>query len=160
MGMKKASEKPGSSDASNVHSRLTWAAECEGVAMRPRTAPHHPATASRAVVKSFLPRSPTNWFLTSPLWNSRTVGMELMPYLTAVVGVGIELADFDLAGVLVGQFVDDRPEGAAWHAPLRPEIDQDGLLRLQHLGLEVVVRKLESIGSGHVRSPCLRVRTF
>src|SRR5215208_3611264 len=60
--------------------------------------------------------------------------------------VGVELDDLEL-GPLTGDLLDDRADHAAWTAPGRPEVDQDGLVRLDDLCLEVGVGDL--VDAGH-----------
>jgi len=49
-----------------------------------------------------------------------------------LVLIGVELADFDFAGKLIGNLVDRRRQHAARAAPHGPEIYQDGLVTLHH----------------------------
>src|SRR4029079_684044 len=59
-----------------------------------------------------------------------------------LVVVGVEIADLQLADVLLGQAVYGRGQGAAWPAPRRPEVDQDWLIALDHLFFPVFRREL------------------
>src|SRR6478735_5241403 len=54
--------------------------------------------------------------------------------------VDIELDDLDLVGVLGGDLVEDRADGATRTAPLSPEVHQNGLLAVEDVLLEAGVR--------------------
>ena len=59
----------------------------------------------------------------------------------ARVLVDVQLADGHLAGILRGQLIDGWTKALARAAPLRPEIDEDGLSALEHGLVEVGVGK-------------------
>ena len=50
--------------------------------------------------------------------------------------VDVHLADFYVA-VISGHLIDDRREHAAWAAPVCPEVDQHGLMRMQYFFLKI-----------------------
>jgi hypothetical protein len=56
-----------------------------------------------------------------------------------LVLVDVELDDPKLVGLLVGDLLEARRDHTARTAPGRPEVDENGLVVLEHLGLEVVV---------------------
>ena len=55
--------------------------------------------------------------------------------------VDVELAHAHAAGVFRRQGVDRRTERTAGAAPLRPEVDEHRRIRLEHVRVEVAVRK-------------------
>jgi ribosomal protein S18 acetylase RimI-like enzyme len=61
----------------------------------------------------------------------------------AWLGVDVELADLDAAGVVARELVDDRAHHAAGTAPGGPHVEQDGHVGLGDLGLEVRGRDLD-----------------
>src|ERR1700686_2956549 len=70
------------------------------------------------------------------------------------------VAHLDLPCVLLRQFLDRGRDGPARSAPRRPEVDQHGYLRAEHLGLEVLVGDGHQVRARHVDSwvPGTRVR--
>jgi hypothetical protein len=53
--------------------------------------------------------------------------------------VDIHLCDFHAAGVGLSELVDERSNDLARAAPCGPEVDEDGLFRLQDDGVKVLV---------------------
>ena len=62
------------------------------------------------------------------------------------VGVDVELHDFDAAGVLLGQLLDLGRDHATRPAPGGPEIDHDGLVAPQDIGLPGCVGDFSYVG--------------
>jgi hypothetical protein len=63
--------------------------------------------------------------------------------------VDVELADLDLAGIFVGELFDDGSELLAGAAPGGGEVDQDGGIRLEDLGFEVLIAKVMDVRGSH-----------
>src|SRR4029079_7655755 len=66
-----------------------------------------------------------------------------------LVVVDVDLRYLQAAAIFLGHFFQDRGNGLARTAPLRPVIDEDGDLGLQDLGLEAVVGDLLDFGTAH-----------
>ena len=74
--------------------------------------------------------------------------MERTPYLLVVprVFVDVELDDLDLAGQFSRKLIEHGCDRAAWPAPLRPEIHEDGLFGVKDFLAEIGVGNVSSHG--------------
>src|ERR1700730_11636586 len=68
------------------------------------------------------------------------------------VTVHIHFADSYLAVVVLGQFVDDGSKGTTRPTPGRPEIDQNGLIRLQNILVKIRVCHFQNSVARHFSS--------
>src|SRR5690606_7253143 len=70
--------------------------------------------------------------------------------------VDVELDDLELAGLLLGDLLEDRGDRLARSAPLSPEVDQDGLGRAADLlvegGVGDALHGVSSFRSGDTRA--------
>ncbi|OFZ01202.1 MAG: hypothetical protein A2070_14625 [Bdellovibrionales bacterium GWC1_52_8] len=64
---------------------------------------------------------------------------DMEPRRRVRVFINIHFEDFHPAGELIGDFGNRRTEHPAGAAPLSPEVNDDQLLGLEHLGLEIGV---------------------
>jgi hypothetical protein len=58
-----------------------------------------------------------------------------------LVLIDIDLNDFEILA-LTAQLVEHGTDGAAWRTPWRPKIDEDGLVRLNDLCFEGLIRNV------------------
>src|SRR5205814_7836271 len=63
--------------------------------------------------------------------------------------VDVHFANFDLAIVLIGQFIQDRRERPAWAAPLRPKIHEHRRRRFKNLLRKALLIQIDDIWSSH-----------
>jgi hypothetical protein len=68
------------------------------------------------------------------------------------VFVDVDFADFDFAGELIGDAIDDRRERTAGSAPGCPEVGDDER-SASHIGVEVSFAVLDDIRAGHMAAP-------
>src|SRR5581483_6194056 len=71
---------------------------------------------------------------------------------SSAVTVNVHLGNLNLIFVGIGDFVDDGRESAAGAAPGSPEIDEHGLVGLEHVGVEVRVRDFQNCVACHYSS--------
>ena len=69
--------------------------------------------------------------------NQRGHGVEVVKLARACRPPGVEFAKHDAALILDGDFVERTCELHARHAPVRPEFNDGGRRRLQHVALEI-----------------------
>ncbi len=71
--------------------------------------------------------------------------------------VGVDFGEAQLARVVADDLLENRPEGLAWAAPGRPEIDEDGRRQrgLNDVGFEIVLCRVEDVCGGFHGEPLI-----
>ena len=72
--------------------------------------------------------------------------LDLVSLGEILLGVDIHLADLRRTFQLAGDSVDDRRDHLAGTAPLGPEVDEDGQVGFENVGIEVVFGEFERHG--------------
>jgi hypothetical protein len=70
----------------------------------------------------------------------------------AAVGIDVQLADLDLANVIVGDGIDRRRHLPARTAPFGPEVHQDGDIAAEHILIEIRVGEVKCVLTCHFLS--------
>ena len=124
--------------------------EAPGAAARGRRGALGPGAGSSAGSSSctsrFFGSAPMIWWATCPFLKSSSIGIDITLYCAAVCGLSSTFSfTMRRSSRSPGKLLEMRSDDPARAAPGRPEVDEDRLVGLEHLGLEVVVGDLVEI---------------
>ena len=71
------------------------------------------------------------------------LNMELVGNMLVLIGIHFGKIEFSL--VFVAQFLEYRRNSATGATPCSPEIDDDGLVRFEYLGIEILVSHMYEV---------------